>query len=132
MKLYNLLGIFFVISIQNIFLVSEDKISFDKDIFPILKGRCFKCHSEKKQKGDLTFESREKTLIGGESGEVVVVGKSSESLLIKLVSSTDDSEYMPPKGDRLSKDEIKKLKDWIDQGLVWSEAAAETPEQKKK
>ncbi len=111
---------------------AEEKISFKKDIFPIIKERCYRCHNDKKQKGDLSFASREKALKGGESGAVVILGKSSESILVKLVTSTDTTVQMPPKGKRLSKEEVQKLKNWIDQGLVWEDVVFKEEDDDKK
>ncbi len=39
--------------------------------------------------------------------------------LIDLVTSTDPDSRMPPKGPRLSKEEVTVLRSWIDQGLKW-------------
>jgi len=53
-----------------------------------------------------------------------VPGHASESRLIKLVSSKDDAERMPSKGEPLSAARIDLLKRWIDAGAAWPETAA--------
>ncbi len=65
-------------------------------------------------------------LRGGDSGEKTIVpGKSAESYLISLVTSTDKAHRMPPKGDLLTAEEIASLKSWIDQADTWRSAQAE-------
>ena len=51
-------------------------------------------------------------------------GKPDDSHLIDRIVSTDESDMMPPEGERLSKDEIATLKQWIVEGAVWSETDA--------
>jgi hypothetical protein len=104
-------------------------MDFAKDIKPILERSCIRCHSDPKivrnqapDKGGLNLESREAALKGGATGVVIIPGKSAESPLIHLVSGfpVGDVRAMPPReGSRLSKEEIGKLRAWIDQGAVW-------------
>ena len=42
-------------------------------------------------------------------------GKSAESLLVKMVEGTKGVKPMPPKGPRLSADEVAALRRWIDE-----------------
>ncbi len=53
---------------------------FETHVRPLLIEKCYKCHSDKKQSGELRLDSREGALTGGESGPAVVVGNLSESL----------------------------------------------------
>ena len=94
-------------------------VDFEMQIRPILSARCVKCHTRGQRKGGFSIETRESVLAGGESGPAVVVGKGGESLLIELVSGADASRVMPQKGERLTADEIARLRAWIDQGLKW-------------
>ena len=61
-------------------------------------------------------------LKGGDSGPVVVPGKSAESLLIALVQGLDPDSVMPKKGSRLTPEQVGVLRAWIDQGLQWEPA----------
>ena len=94
---------------------------FDGKIRPILEQHCYECHSHKaeKIKGGFLLDSRAALLTGGNSGAVVVPGKPAESLLIKAVSYTDPDLQMPPKGKRLSGDQVALLTEWVKQGLPW-------------
>ena len=94
---------------------------FAHDIVPILKAHCGKCHTGDKKQGGLSFNTRALLLAGGEGGEVVASGKSAQSRLLELVTSTNEKEQMPPEGARLSAKQIQLLKDWIDAGLPWEE-----------
>ncbi|MBN4046868.1 PSD1 domain-containing protein [bacterium AH-315-P07] len=96
-----------------------DPVSFQDEIHPILAERCFKCHGGKKRKGGFSMNSREELLEGGEFGPAVALGKGSESLMLELLTSDDDEEWMPPKGDRLSGDQIDSIRRWIDEDLNW-------------
>jgi mono/diheme cytochrome c family protein len=100
---------------------------FSREVRPLLEQHCFKCHGPEKQKGGLRYDTKEGAFKAGESGEKAIIpGHASESRLIKLVSSKDDDERMPSKGDPLSAAQIDLLKRWIDAGAEWPEALAQT------
>jgi len=89
---------------------------FISKIEPILKQRCYECHShEKKMKGGLTLDSKSGWDQGGDSGPSLVPGKPEESLLIKMVRWSDDEHQMPPK-EKLPSDEIALLEEWVKRG----------------
>src|SRR5438309_8935757 len=95
------------------------KIDFAKEIKPIFEASCIKCHGRGRTKGDLSIESRDTLLKGGESGPAIVPGKSAESHLIELIAGLDPDSVMPQKGKRLTTEEIGVLRAWIDQGAPW-------------
>ena len=89
---------------------------FNAKVRPILSEHCFRCHVEK-EKGDLNLLDLENLLAGGESDlPAVVPGKPAESHLFTLISSEEDDERMPPKGDGLKDEQIAILEKWIIQG----------------
>ncbi|MCB1064112.1 MAG: DUF1549 domain-containing protein [Verrucomicrobiae bacterium] len=94
-------------------------IDFSHDIVPILKERCAECHLGDKKKGGFSMNSREALMEGSENGEVLTLGKGAESYLIEVMLTDDVDIQMPPKGDRVPKEEIEKLKQWIDQKVPW-------------
>lgn len=96
---------------------------FDRDVRPIL-ARCTPCHGPEKQKGGLRLDRRGDALRGGDSGAVLVPGKSGDSLLLRRVGSQDKDERMPPNGEPLSPSQIAILRTWIDAGARWPEATA--------
>jgi len=105
--------------------VSQEKpVDFAKEVYPLLAQRCFQCHGNKKHEGGLRLDLRSAALRGGDSGKIILPGKSTESDLLKRVRSSDADEQMPPKGKRLTGEEISRLQRWIDQGANWPDALA--------
>src|SRR2546428_13952509 len=98
---------------------AQHKIDFAKEIKPIFESSCIKCHGRGRTKGDLSIESRDTLLKGGESGPAIVPGKSEESRVIELVAGLDPDGVMPQKGKRLTPEQIGLLRAWIDQGAPW-------------
>ncbi len=94
---------------------SRDEIYpvLERDVLPLLKLRCLKCHSPLKSKGKLNLSSPRSLARGGSSGPVIVPGDLDESTLWDLVSNDE----MPPKPEEpLSAAEKNVLRRWIEQG----------------
>jgi hypothetical protein len=109
------------------------EVTFERDVLPVLKARCYECHDAKKQQSGYRLDVRATALRGGESGEPAVVpGESDKSELIRRVTSDDDAARMPPEGDPLSAKEIEVLRAWIEGGAVWPDALAGEDPQKSK
>ena len=92
---------------------------FEQKIRPIFADHCYKCHSadsEKGPKGGLLIATRDGLLKGGDSGPAIVPGNPEQSLLIKAVHYTDEKLQMPPKGKKLSPEQIADLEAWIKLG----------------
>ncbi|NOS70928.1 MAG: DUF1549 domain-containing protein [Verrucomicrobia bacterium] len=91
---------------------------FESKIRPILSGACYKCHSQssEKLKGGLLLDTKEGALKGGETGAAIVPGDTEKSLLIKAVRYTDAELQMPPKGKKLSDQQIADLETWVKMG----------------
>ena len=91
---------------------------FETKIRPLLTKNCYKCHSADslKLKGELRLDTRDGLLKGGATGPAIVPGDPEKSLLIKAVRYTDPDLQMPPKGDRLSVDQINDLVAWVKMG----------------
>jgi hypothetical protein len=107
-------------------------IDFHRDIKPILEAHCFSCHQGPKVKGGLNLDDRAAAFRGGEGdGPAVVPHEPLKSALLKRVTSADEDEVMPAKGDPLPAADIALLKRWIEEGAVWpdfpSESLALTP-----
>src|SRR5690348_14784048 len=102
---------------------AEKPLDYDRDVRPILAEHCFKCHDQEKQKGSLRLDFKPSMMRGGESGEPAVVpGNISKSHLLKVVTSTDPDTVMPPKGERLTNEQIAVLTKWVETGAHWIEA----------
>ena len=95
-------------------------IDFVRDIRPIFETNCYKCHDAAKHKGGLRLDSKQTAFIGGDSGDPSIVPKDPDhSKLIQLVRGDDPNSVMPPKGDRLSKQQVELLVRWVKQGAAW-------------
>jgi hypothetical protein len=92
---------------------AEPRPSLERDILPLFKARCLKCHSPNNPKGKLNLSSARSLARGGSNGPVVVPGNLDESPLWELVSSDE----MPPRPEEpLAADEKALLQQWIEQG----------------
>ena len=95
---------------------ADDGAFFAAQVEPILKERCYECHSHKagKIKGGLALDSRSGWEQGGNSGVAIVPGKADESLLITAIRHTDAELKMPK--EKLPAAEIVVLEDWVKSG----------------
>ncbi|RMG40507.1 MAG: DUF1549 domain-containing protein [Planctomycetota bacterium] len=94
-------------------------VVFERDIRPIFRQHCIKCHGPEQREAGLRLDDGRAALAGGDSGRVIVPGKANQSLLIRLVSGADPDRVMPPEGPRLDPEKIELLKRWIDAGAAW-------------
>jgi hypothetical protein len=87
----------------------------------LLDSRCFKCHSHAsgKNKGGLVMDSLAGLTTGGDGGAALTPGDPAKSLFLQNILSNDPEKMMPPKGDRLTKDEVSLLQDWVKSGATW-------------
>jgi mono/diheme cytochrome c family protein len=102
------------------------KVDFEKQILPIFKDRCFECHQKeytddkgkvKKPKGKFRMDNPELHLAGGSEGGNLTPGDPAKSTTYTstILPDTDDLA-MPPKGDRLTKEQQDLIKQWITEG----------------
>ncbi len=96
-------------------------VDFVRDIQPIFREHCLKCHGATKQRGDLRLDLQSAAMKGGESfAPAIIPGKGEESPLVRVTAGLVDGMQMPPEGEnRLSAQEIGLLRAWIDQGAKW-------------
>ncbi|MDR3620412.1 MAG: DUF1549 domain-containing protein, partial [Paludisphaera borealis] len=95
------------------------RIDFNGEVRPILTAHCLACHGPDKQKGSLRLDRKADAFKGGDEGSAIVPGKGAESLIVRLTSGQDDDRVMPPKGGRLTAEQVAILRTWIDQGAEW-------------
>jgi formylglycine-generating enzyme required for sulfatase activity/mono/diheme cytochrome c family protein len=110
---------------------AADKIDFRTGVKPTLEVHCLSCHGAEKPKGSLRLDTRENAIKGGDDGTSLVPGKPSDSpLYTTTILPADHEDAMPPKGERLTKEQTERLRLWIEQGAEW--AAGEVLKQVKK
>lgn len=101
------------------------KVDFAKDVQPIFQQACIKCHGPEKQKGKLRLDTREATLKGGSSGEVITPGQADKSdVYRRVILPKGHDDIMPSEGEPLSKAQTDLIRDWINQGAVWPDGLA--------
>jgi hypothetical protein len=72
-------------------------VTYEKDIAPLMKASCVRCHGAQRPKGGLRLDSLQAILKGGDDGKVVVPGESKKSLLVAAAGQVSDEVAMPPK-----------------------------------
>jgi hypothetical protein len=97
------------------------KISFAKDIEPVLESNCYPCHNANRSSGGLRLDDERSALSGGSSGAAIIRGKSSNSLLMQRLLGLNHQARMPLGKNPLPKSQIDLIARWIDQGAVWGE-----------
>ena len=94
--------------------VAADAPNFDRQVAPILAGRCLVCHSGEQPEAKLDLSQAKTALGGGESGPALVAGSAADSLLWRRIEAGE----MPPKHP-LPASERATLKAWIAGGATW-------------
>ncbi len=95
-------------------------VDFRREVLPFLQASCLPCHNRTTTKADLILETTADMLKGGENGPAIVVGKSADSLLLKL-STHAEKPRMPPRDNKvnapdLTPQQLGLLAQWIDEG----------------
>lgn len=99
---------------------AEPAIDFNRDIRPLLFGKCITCHGpdEAERAAGLRLDTSAGAHedLGGYAA--VIPGDPDASEMIARVTSDDEDTMMPPpgKGERLKPAEVELLKQWIGQG----------------
>ena len=109
-------------------LMAADNDQAEKAV-ALLDSRCFKCHSHSagKNKGGLVMDSLAGLTTGGDGGAALIPGDPAKSLFLQNILSTDPDVMMPPKGDRLTKDEVTLLQEWVKSGATWPKSRTKAP-----
>ena len=98
---------------------ANDAIDFNLQIRPILSRHCISCHGpdEGDRQADLRLDTFE-----GSTAYAIVPGDADGSDVIDRIISNDDDLRMPPPdhADALQPEEIKLLREWIDQGAQYA------------
>ena len=104
---------------QNPSPAPQTAVDFTRDIQPILQASCYECHGAKKTKAHLRLDSAAGIAKGGETGPIIVPGKSQQSLIVRRILGLDGDDRMPKDEDPLSAEQIALIRTWIDQGAKW-------------
>jgi hypothetical protein len=111
------------------------EITFNEHIQPILSENCYHCHgpdagTRAPKDAPLRLDLEEEAFAPRENGKPVIFkGNPDESLLMKLIRTSDPSLKMPPpEGHKVLKNrEILLIEAWIKQGAVFEDHWAFVP-----
>ena len=113
-------------------VAATSKISFNRDIRPILSDNCFHCHGpdEEARKADLRLDLR-RTAIASESNEggPILPGEPEASEFFVRILTEDPDDVMPPPDShkRLTPAQVNLFRQWILEGAEWEEHWAFEP-----
>ena len=97
-------------------------LEYNKDILPILEARCWDCHGKGVAKGGVAFDHVtelivKEPLVKSKQLPIILVGKPASSAMMKAIQKPITSKgHMPPKGARLTAEQIALIEAWIQQG----------------
>lgn len=104
-----------------------ERISYNRDIRPILSDDCFHCHGpdQKTRKGKFRLDVRADAVAKG----AIVPGKPQESELIRRILTANEEEVMPPPEahKNISKAQKELLRQWISSGAKYEKHWAYVP-----
>ena len=111
-----LLAAFIALSAAKFARAGDDAPSFNRDILPILSGRCYSCHGPDSgtRKADLRLDKEDAA-----HETVIVPGDVDASELIARISSHDPDTQMPPPDSKkplLTPEEVETFRKWVKAG----------------
>ncbi len=101
-------------------------VDFARDVQPLLKEHCIKCHGPEEQKNGFRLDRRSRAFHGVLRPNIIP-GSSETSRLYQRVAGTVIGTRMPPDGP-LAPEEITLLQRWIDEGAEWPDGLANEAE----
>ena len=97
-------------------------LEYNKNILPILEARCWECHGKGVAKGGVAFDHVaelivKEPLVKSKQIPIILVGKPASSAIMKAIQKPMTAKgHMPPKGARLTAEQIALIEAWIQQG----------------
>ena len=113
-----------LIATNKVAAVTQNTVSFNRDIRPILADTCFLCHGPDKssRKAGLRLDIRAEATKQTKSGSTPIVpGKADESEIVRRIFSTEKYEVMPPPDAHkdLTAPQKELIKRWVAEGAVY-------------
>ncbi len=113
------------------FRAEEAKLEFNRDIRPILSGKCFACHGfdAKKREAELRLDTMEGATAEHDGVRAIVPGDIAKSELWSRINSEDADTVMPPPASKkeLTAAEKALLKRWVEEGAAYQKHWAFEP-----
>ncbi len=102
---------------------ADDKLSFNRDVRPILSENCFKCHGPdaNARKSKLRLDVRESATEDRGGYFAIDTKFPEESEVVLRIHTEDADDHMPPpdSGKFLTEEQKAILARWIDEGAVY-------------
>ncbi len=102
--------------------LAAERVDYNRDVKPILAKNCFACHGpdETHREAKLRLDVRDDAVTKRKSGLAIDPKNPQASRLLKRVKDSDDP--MPPEetGNALTKEQIRTLEKWIEQGAEYA------------
>ena len=97
-------------------------VSFTKDIAPWLVEQCSRCHIAA-QRGGFSLATYNAIIKGSKAGVVLFPGDPIGSRLVESIETGD----MPRNGNRVTPENLAKLKQWVTEGAKFDGDSPDTP-----
>lgn len=112
------------VALTTTMMAEDSRVSFNRDVRPILSDACFHCHGpdDQQRQAGLRLDQRDSAIAEAESGQTPVIpGNAAASELVRRITSTDESLVMPPPGSGkvISPQQIETLQRWISEGAEY-------------
>ena len=105
-------------------LQAEEKISYRRQVAPVLQTYCLGCHNRIDAEQKLSLQAADDILRGSENGTILDAQHPEESRLWKVLISQDD-DHMPPSDQaQLSPEDLKTIQAWLKEGAPFDSRAA--------
>jgi hypothetical protein len=109
-------------------VAGDSKISFARQVAPMLAKHCIACHGPKKPEGDFQLHTFARLMKAGTSELAAIVpGKPEESYLVELITSEDADVRMPKEAESLASTDIELVRRWISEGAKFDGPDAAAP-----
>ncbi len=115
------LTIIFIVTCTLLWQTKTDAVQtvdFVRDIQPIFKANCDKCHGATKASGFLRLDTKQIGL------KVISPGNSKDSRLVHRILGEGGEARMPMGGEPLKPEQIELIRKWIDEGANWPDSAS--------
>jgi uncharacterized membrane protein len=97
----------------------KEPVSYKKHLLPLLKDKCFECHSGEKPKDGVGFDHMEELIKSEGKKAVIFKGDPAKSIMFTTVMRPDSNKKRmpPPKtGKRLTPEQAGLIEAWIKEG----------------
>ena len=96
--------------------VHGSDVDFARDIAPIFRDHCLRCHNGNDREGDLSLANKRGLV---ELELLATTNPASSALLDAITSAGGELPSMPKEGDPLPPRQVEMIRDWIAHGANW-------------